>query len=198
MDWWSKEYAEMTGVFDQPGKLMEERFRKIIFLDIDGVLNDEGEEREKQVIHPAFVSNLARIVKATRADIVLTSSWRGAVRNYYLYERNIGSWDKDNVELLLKFFLENDLNIVSITPMYYNGPDGRPFEIRAWLTRRPNVTHFVILDDDTFWNWGWLTDHFVCTRRSYRDENGLERDVKGLFDECVDKAIEILGGIDEE
>lgn len=111
--------------------MIEEEFEKIIFLDIDGVLNDEGEQRNKQVINPVFVSNLAKIVKATNADIILTSSWRGCVLDYYRYDGDINELKKKDVEVLLKLFKENNLEIAGITPMFFNGPDGRPFEIRT-------------------------------------------------------------------
>ena len=52
---------------------------KIVFLDIDGVLNCEG-SRSRCVgyrgIDDKKVENLAKIVKATGAEIVLTSTWK--------------------------------------------------------------------------------------------------------------------------
>ena len=52
---------------------------KIVFLDIDGVLNCEG-SRSRCVgyrgIDDKKVENLAQIVKATGAKIVLISTWK--------------------------------------------------------------------------------------------------------------------------
>ena len=58
----------------------KDEYEKVIFLDIDGVLNDEGEEREKGVyIDETRVQRLASIVEQTGAEIVLSSSWRRAI-----------------------------------------------------------------------------------------------------------------------
>ena len=56
-------------------ELERDSARKVIFLDIDGVLNQDngGAKIEEQ-----FVRRLAHIVEETGAEIVLSSSWRGA------------------------------------------------------------------------------------------------------------------------
>ena len=36
--WWEDEYADLI----KPEQLVEHEIKKVIFLDIDGVLNDEG------------------------------------------------------------------------------------------------------------------------------------------------------------
>lgn len=53
---------------------------------------------------------------------------------------------------------------------------------------RPEVENFVILDDDTFWNWQWLGTHFVCTTRKNAD--GTYK--KGLDRKCAYEAIQVL------
>jgi len=60
--------------------------QKILFLDIDGVLNtkfwyykmDDDTPRDKwgYVFDPASVANLKRIVDVTGAEIVISSSWK--------------------------------------------------------------------------------------------------------------------------
>ena len=60
--------------------------RKVIFLDIDGVLNtkywyskmDRNTPKDKYgyAFDPNAVANLKRIVEATGADIVISSSWK--------------------------------------------------------------------------------------------------------------------------
>ena len=71
---------------------------KVIFLDVDGVLNSEHwykvnyrrhpeRCRVETAIDPRFVRNLKRIVDKTGAKIVLSATCRGAVkkkRNHYL------------------------------------------------------------------------------------------------------------------
>ena len=53
-------------------------FDKVIFLDIDGVLNDGHHDATKPIIDSKMVSFLAHIVCETNARIVLSSSWKHA------------------------------------------------------------------------------------------------------------------------
>lgn len=56
---------------------------KVIFLDIDGVLNNEGVCLESGIYIDEFrVERLAKIVSKSGACIILTSAWRGAYRRY--------------------------------------------------------------------------------------------------------------------
>ena len=48
----------------------------VIFLDLDGVVNCEKDCVHPYTVRLECVKNLARIVKALDAGIVLTSSWR--------------------------------------------------------------------------------------------------------------------------
>ncbi len=65
---------------------------------------------------------------------------------------------------------------------------------RIWLAYRPALESFVILDDDDFWDWKWMSDKFVRTAREavntkkpsrWRYEKGLDR-------EFAQRAVEIL------
>jgi histidinol phosphatase-like enzyme len=51
---------------------------KVIFLDLDGVLNVYCEDRDEFgcTFHSNFVDNLKRIIEKTGAKIVISSSWR--------------------------------------------------------------------------------------------------------------------------
>ena len=61
------------------------RFRRHIFLDLDGVLNSHpyiqrmklAHPGETDFIDPVCVERLNRIVAATDAEVIITSSWRG-------------------------------------------------------------------------------------------------------------------------
>jgi hypothetical protein len=102
----------------------------------------------------------------------------------------------EGLRQLYEAFKENQLYIAGATPLIYNGPDGRPLEIRTWLTRRPSVNKFVILDDDTFWMWGWLEPFVVTTSKvlpHVSERSWLDDRVCGLDEHYVQKAIEILG-----
>ena len=150
-------------------------FIKIIFLDVDGVLNCI--EYVKQfgkfgfIVDPVRMEYLKEIVENTGAKIVLSTSWR----EY---------WDKNMINCkeigfkITETFLEYDLFIYDKTP-YINFERER--EIKAWLDSHDTIANYVVLDDlemDT----DFLDGHFVMTH----NENG------GLCEADVKQAIEIL------
>ena len=54
-----------------------------IFLDIEGVLNDDGERRAGgEISCEEYVWNLREIVNKTNAEIILSSSWRYGAMGY--------------------------------------------------------------------------------------------------------------------
>lgn len=196
--WWEDKSYEMYTSHDL-GRMIEDKYEKVIFLDIDGVLNDDGERRaEGEIICEEYVRNLREIVYKTNAEIVLSSSWREAVRRY----TKGGSLDDDkDLSELYKLFDAYQLQIAGITPMICNGPDGRPLEIRTWLARRPRVSGFVILDDDSFWRWGWMKPFVVTTSWREMQKKGdyeFSNRMCGLNAEFREQAIEILNGGNEE
>ena len=166
-------------------KLIGNGLEKVIFLDVDGVLNSN--HSTESVIVEDMVKRLAYIVEKTGASIVLSSSWR------YDYVRHINSesdyYDKD-VDLFITMLQKYGLEIAYTTPLsYINGANARPYEIRTWLAGRANVKRFVILDDD-FWHWNYLEDFVVCTMRMA--PGGIP--TYGLTNDDAQKAIDILTG----
>lgn len=156
--------------------------RKVIFLDIDGVLNqDNGGPK----IEECFVKRLAHIVEETGAELVLSSSWRSAYASHINPEYN---YQNKDVALLIAMLDQYHLSIMDVTPDLTSGPYARPLEIRAWLLEQGDLERFVILDDDIFWAWNWLGDSFVCT--THLNDKG--KCVYGMTDEDAEKAIEIL------
>lgn len=152
---------------------------KVIFLDIDGVLNSLAYDRERKEndgnIDETRLPLVKRVVDETQAKIVLSSSWRTH------WNRNLSLCDsvgKDMVALFAVYQLE----IYDKTPVLSS--NDRAEEIRVWLNQNPTVTHFVILDDNRF-GWGALQEYLVST--SYRIGRGLEE--KHLL-----KAIRLLNG----
>lgn len=153
---------------------------KVIFLDIDGVLNSRSYDRkrnwnEQTDIDESRLPLLKSIVKATGAKIVLSSTWRQH------WNRNPERCDADG-EYINRTFAKFGLEIFDKTPglgLYFDRPD----EIRAWLNCiEEDVESFVILDDYRY-NWGNLSENFVKTNPNF----GL-----GLEEEHVQKALEIL------
>lgn len=133
---------------------------KIIFLDVDGVLNNESwlikcaEESHYYPIRHSLehraLSLLAHIVRETGASVVISSSWRKI---------------RSAKESLL-FYLDH-WNI----PLAGETPDVggiRGDDIQAWLDEHPEVERFVILDDDD--DMGDLIPHLVQTTW----KNGLQ------------------------
>lgn len=183
--WWDISYRDM--LMKNKKKLIDDGFKKVIFLDIDGVLNDDKGDGN---IDEDKVALLSDIVKKTNAEIVLSSSWRGFLRRWIMSE------DKPNGSgrLLFNLLAKNNLTIADATEEMFTGPDGRPFEIRSWLTCRDSVVNFVILDDENFWRWNWLAPHVVLTetiKKNDKDEYRNQR-FAGLNRNNADKAIQIL------
>lgn len=144
---------------------------KLIFLDIDGVINNRESMRGRGGVfrvHEPCVRRLNTIIDATGALCVLSSSWR---INWPL--------------LALQQFLEGrgfTGQLVDKTPYLPSEPRG--LEISAYLNqsreRGYSVRHFVILDDDG--DMGSMKPWLVQTKTEL-----------GLMPEDVDKAIYTLG-----
>lgn len=137
---------------------------KIIFLDIDGVLNGYNFwnilgwkiislTHSKKLktwyrntikpfgVHENKVKRLAKIVKNTDAKIVMSSSWR------------IGWWKTpyekmgDDQKKLTDLFNKYNIKVIDITPYFLSGNRGK--EIVTWLAEHEEeVEKFIILDDE--------------------------------------------------
>lgn len=128
---------------------------KILFLDIDGVLNsakyDKSRSENDGNIDPTRLPILKRLVDATDAKVVLTSTWRKF-------------WEKEesrNTETgkeLNKVFASVGLEIFDKTPIVGHRKD----EILSWLEANPKTEHFCIIDDIAF-GWDELSDFVVKT-----------------------------------
>ena len=164
--------------------------RKIIFLDIDGVLNsleyfdqlknaDQSKKIEKyQELDVEKVRLLAEITANTGAEIVLSSTWRDIGRKE-------GKRDHPMYQYLVDTLAEFGLKIIDHTP--YLDYD-RPREIKEWLNRQEDKDiHFVSLDDDfspeAYKKYG-IGDHLVRTSIF-----GVNRELEMVH---VGKAIDIL------
>jgi hypothetical protein len=172
---------------------MVEVIDKIIFLDIDGVLNNKDLHRgeyDKSAYYSMHQSNLKalkKLLRATNATIVLSSAWRNS---------------KESRDQVKKFFRQNNIPLfVSITPR----TGSRLGEILLWLKvnttnvdlgggddaaindennneslwklpKKVKVNRWVILDDINFkkhgsdveyYNLPGVGDHVVHTKRIY-------------------------------
>ncbi len=77
------------------------KYEKVIFLDVDGVLNDESMEsfNKKIYVEEVRVKRLRDIVEATQADIVMSSSWRHYFRLYNQCIGQSGPYQKPKINL---------------------------------------------------------------------------------------------------
>ena len=107
---------------------------KIIFLDVDGVLNSLQDGNSIRLCTDLHLKLLKQIVNTTGAKIVLSSSWRiGPIKA------------KNN---LLRRLGEHGLQIMDSTPVL-SGSSSRGDEIRQWLNESQyEIESFVILDDE--------------------------------------------------
>ena len=153
---------------------------KIIFLDIDGVLNTDRQVRInnlKQIDDIDFdkkaMENLKKIIAQTNAKIVIASTWR-------IHRKENGYLWKELVRNFEAYHINPDL-IVDITPVLDMNmkPEIRELEILSWLKANNNVEKFVILDDQ--WSMGKLNSQFIrCLS------------FNGITSETAKKSIKIL------
>ena len=151
---------------------------KIIFLDVDGVLNDVNTSdifRSKvdsygyNGLDTDKIERLNRIVKETGSKIVLSSSWR--------------KYDEFVDYLKLKMEQvdpELPLTIIGETPVHISFCE-RCIEIDEWLMEHPEVTRFIVLDDLTMDGLEKYGNSFIQTYMS-----------DGLTEELTEKCINLL------
>ena len=152
---------------------------KVIFLDIDGVMNTGAYRESTQVdyfdcpVSEMHMPYLEYLVKATDAKIVLSSTWRE-------------EWDKGVVQFypfgayINRLFGKYGLEIFDKTPELIERDD----EINEWKKLyQDELEAFVIIDDFDF---EWSEENEKCLVRTTDDS--------GLDEIAVEKAIRILEG----
>ena len=146
---------------------------KVIFFDIDGVLNYCGTAS----IDDRCLSELKRIVAETGANTVISSSWKEAFTKYDVYSDR----DRDMVTRLLK---DPELNCLGWTPDI--DEENRENEIEDWLLdyEEGEIESFVIIDDLDYNFNEKFPGHFVKTAGYWG---------QGLTSVHADNAIRILG-----
>lgn len=162
---------------------------KVIFLDIDGVLNTKWwytqmerntpKDKYGYAFDPKAVANLKRIVEETGADLVVSSSWKcmglsqieEMWRDRSLPGKIIGITPNSvSDEMLL------NADIDSIELFHIRGE-----EIKQWLTKYgKQVSNYAIIDD---------MDNMLSEQQSRFVHTNPE---VGLTEEDAQKTIEIL------
>lgn len=151
---------------------------KIIFLDVDGVLNsdeyiDNLVSQNKPpltqwIIDPSALLRFNLLCSVSKAEVVMSSTWR-------LHK------DKESMTYFFRSVGYTGPDILDYTPNLPRRMSEfipRHCEIEAWLENKPIIENFVILDDVES---AEIEHHFVHT--SYKI---------GLTDEDVQKSLNIL------
>jgi hypothetical protein len=153
---------------------------KVIFLDIDGVLNCQSSEShcggligidDKKVIV------LSKIVKETDAKIVLCSSWKTFWEKKEKLDQNeMGNYLDRKLKRQRLYIIDKTTDKGS----------NRGYGINKWLEDRDNIESWIVLDDDVFKDYEEedILPHLVKTV-FYGSEGGLQ-------DKHIEIAIELL------
>jgi hypothetical protein len=145
---------------------------KVIFLDIDGVMNSmrsmhrlyhAGHGRFNDIPVHETVGPLNKIIKHTDAKIVISSTWRKLHNSFSM--------------AYILFLCGVKGEVIDSTPVIHNKQRG--FEIKTWLEQRDDIEAFVVLDDDS--DMDDVRDHFVKVNNKM-----------GLTYKNAEEAIEIL------
>jgi len=131
---------------------------KIIFLDIDGVLNSLTSKRDTsgRFGHRAFENFRLILDRLPEAAVVVTSTWRYeyTLPEMKAYFREVGIDPRRIMDMTPD--LRRDDSMICHYPT-------RNEEIFAWLAQHPDVTQFAILDDVDLEHMAGLEDHFFRT-----------------------------------
>lgn len=133
---------------------------KILFLDVDGVLNTKEDIKNNGplYINPQLLSRLVSIIRATGAMIVIHSTWRL----------------NSNKSLLLSYLknVKLDQDIMGETP--YLGDKSK--EIQKWLESNHDlkIEKFAILDDSKIVGFD---DSFFKTNFEFGLTNGIKHSI---------------------
>lgn len=148
---------------------------KVIFLDIDGVLNFYKSKR----LDARCLYLLKYIIRRTGASLVLSSSWKVSV----LYPQCCAAQDNRFVDCLMN---HSGLKFTGVTPDI--SESHREIEIQQWMrTASDKIESFVIIDDLEFGFRQIFPNNFVQT-------SGFLK--RGLTLRQALRAIKILNRVD--
>ena len=134
----------------------------VIFLDIDGVINTENNivfrketgnrimDKDGYVFDPVAVGFLKLLIDKTDAKIVISSSWRHFGLQFFKdlwIEREMPG---EVIDLTFsKETTKRDEQRIELQKIPEGQGISRGDEINAYLATHPEITNYVILDDDT-------------------------------------------------
>lgn len=163
---------------------------KILFLDIDGVLNSErwNQEHEQKICEGVLIDRtkidlLSGIIMKTGAEIVLHSGWK------FWLDEFLNPLRKES-EILMQLLSDQGMKIYDVTPDFSTEEIRRTRkfsrvkakEILGWLELHSEVTGWAVLDD-------------LDLHNDVVEEKQVKTDAKvGLTQENVVQVIEKLNG----
>jgi hypothetical protein len=103
---------------------------KIIFLDIDGVLNCKSTPNPRKfpyIVDEKLLKRFNSVLERTGAAVVLSSTWRYDPAGCFSAKHH-------------------GIHFIDVTPDMPHQP--RRGEILAWLSEKPEVTRYLVLDDE--------------------------------------------------
>ena len=167
-----------------------ETLMKVIFLDIDGVLNviSQGHDEFGSLFHKHFEDNLRRIIEQTGAKIVISSTWRMSG-----LEKMQAMWKHRDLAGEVIDVSPDCTQLVTYGTFEYYDAVERGHEIQDWLDKHPEVTNYVITDDDADMLKSQRL-HFVRCANNRTHEDCVDIGY-GLTKKCAEEAIEILNDV---
>ena len=122
---------------------------RVLFLDIDGVLNSNfGNNKRQTEISDEKIKLLAYLVRETNSEIILHSGWR------FWFDSELKPLCKE-ASKLVELLEKEDLHIKGVTPDLTTEENQKTKkfslvkadEILLWINLHKNVTEWVVLDD---------------------------------------------------
>jgi len=159
---------------------------KIIFLDIDGVLNVIPQEYDEfgGLFHEKFVDNLRWIIEQTNAKIVISSTWRHdglkSIKNM---------WKKRNLPGEIIGITPNEVDVVNRGTCKFYDLVSRGHEIQQWINDN-NIKHYCIIDDDNDMLQS-QKENFVRTANNIKHPDCIDIGY-GLTKQCAVNVVSIL------
>jgi len=161
------------------------KMNKIIFLDIDGVLNVIPRDVDKygQIFHEHFTNNLRLIINETGADIVISSTWKMSGLKVM-----INMWEERGLPGKVVGITKTVDEVINLGIAPYYDLVSRGDEIELYI-KENNISKYCIIDDN---------DDFLEHQMEYvvntSDNHSHSDSIKGygLTEICANKVIEIL------
>ena len=162
---------------------------KILFLDIDGVLNvyPQGRDKYGSKFHSHFEENLKRIIEETGAKIVISSTWR--MSGLKVMQE---MWKNRNLAGEVIDITTNEIEVVKRGICEFYDLVDRGHEIQIWIDDN-HIENYCILDDDNDMLPS-QKNNFVRTANNSNHPDYIDIGY-GLTTICTEKAIQILNGL---